>query len=42
VYSSTPVPFAVPQLSGCTALPLFTFVIVYGVPVTGKARGTRW
>jgi hypothetical protein len=40
VHSSIPVPLAVAQLSGWTAVPLLTLVIVYGVPVAGKDDGT--
>jgi hypothetical protein len=32
VFSSMPVPLAVPQFTGCTFVPLFTFVIVCEVP----------
>jgi hypothetical protein len=36
VNSSIPVPLAVAQLSGWTALPLLTLLMVYGVPVAGQ------
>jgi hypothetical protein len=36
----TTVPFAVAQLSGWTAVPLLTLVMVYGVPVAGNEAGT--